>query len=298
MSAACPSCGLRLEGLSISLAPPAVVLTGVQFHTGDPRDSAVHISVERLNVPVPLANLREGPWKLGVVTVDGAKVLVHEGDALFPSAPASGAAGKGFEAAGLLVRSAEFTYRKDSPAGAAYIRVHEVNADAGPFGTSALLHDQQLIGHADARLEKSGAVTLGVAAAFFAASPNVKVDLALDGQNLSDVNPYFEVEEGVTLNGRVLRSHSLVSLQDTAAKGDVEVAYEGLKLKFHSNRHRGGLSALLDNLGVTIKVKGENSGDIRSKREREVETRRHPRESVVSFILRTMREAAMRVAAP
>ncbi|MGZ3707045.1 MAG: hypothetical protein ACXVA8_13530, partial [Bdellovibrionota bacterium] len=136
------------------------------------------------------------------------------------------------------------------------------------------------------------------AAAFFAASPNVKVDLALDGQNLSDVNPYFEVEEGVTLNGRVLRSHSLVSLKDTAAKGDVEVAYEGLKLKFHSNRHRGGLSALLDNLGVTIKVKGENSGDIRSKREREVETRRHPRESVVSFILRTMREAAMRVAAP
>ncbi|MGZ5074931.1 MAG: hypothetical protein ACXWBL_17440 [Usitatibacter sp.] len=294
----CRRCGLGIGSLRISLLPPRATLGGVVYHDGNPADSAIELLVESVTVPIPLANAFGGAWRLGVVEVNGLSVVVHEGDAHFPKKNAEPGNGKGFELAGVLVHNGEFTYRKDSPAGGAYLRVHAIEASGGPLGTDDRYRDQPLDAHADARLEESGAVNLTIAAKFFSDSPHADVDLHLDGLNLAEVNPYFRVEEGVVLSGKLLSSRSLVKVRGGSAVGDVTATFAGLGLKVHANRHRGGLSALLDNIGVKIKVLNANQTSARKDREKEVVTRRHPRESVVSFILRTMREGALRIAAP
>jgi len=294
-SAVCPDCRLELGGLAWSISPFGVRLSGVRFRSGDTRDSAVFVEARRVLVPLRPSSLGGGPLRLGRSRAEGLAVTVWEGDAHFPSSARSGE-GAGFEAEGFEATGASFTYRKDSPAGTAYLRIGEVEASGGRFGTSAAYVGQPLRAHAGAVLEKSGKIDLTVSARYFVAPAWADVDLRVDGQRLAGVNGYFEPEEGVTLRGRLLKSRALVKVRATRAEGWVFARFDGLGLKFHRNRHRGGFAALLDNLAVRVKLKGENLDDPPVEAQKAVVSRRHARESAVSFVLRTLREAAVRVA--
>lgn len=295
-SALCGDCALTIGALGPSFFPLGLRARSVKFRQGDARDSAVSVALNDLLVPVSLASLRGGPLRIGFVELRGLSVTVHEGDAHLPEKAKPEEESEGFEVEGLHVLDGDFTYRKDSPAGVAYIHVLPVSAVIGPFGTSERLRDQPLVARAQARLEKTGEVTLAIGAKFFAPVPYADVDLRLRGLELREVNPYFRLEEGVELAGHLIDSHVLVSVRGRRAEGTVRARYENLRLDFFANRHRGGLSAFLDNLAAKLALKGANDDDPPSLAVKAVVTARHGRESVVSFILRTMKEASLRVA--
>ena len=292
----CGHCELQIGSLDFGLFPPRAIVGGITYREGDPRDSLLVAQAKVVEVPVPLSNLRSGPWRIGVIDVKGASVLLEEGDSHFPKPPTAPGKEQGFDFYGLALHHAEFTYRKNTPAGPALIRVHEIDAHAGPFGTGEKSKDLPVDATADARLEGSGKVSLSVSAAFFADSPSCEVDLRLTGQNLSEMNAYFGVADGVLLSGRLIDSRGIAKIQGKRGEGDVTVTFEKLGVHFRADRHRGGLLAFFENLGAKVKVKGGNFADPRSAKERQVVTERHAGESVVSMILRTLKEAALRVA--
>lgn len=286
--------GLRVNRVEAGIFFPRLILRGVEYRHGDARDSAVLAKVRAATIRIPLQNLWQKRWKLGLLTLDGLDVLVHEGDLHLPKAASSQE--PSFFCEGLEARDATFTYRKDSPAGAAWIRLTSISAGSGPFGSGEGWEERSVFAEAKARLEKSGEVRLRVEARFSAPEPHVKVDLTLDGQHLSELNPYFEVEEGVSLSGQLMTSEAHVQIEGRRAEGVVHAKYENLGITFHPDRNHGGLSSLLYNLGVQIKVNKGNSQEPRKDREKGVVTARHEHESVVSWVLRTMREASMLVA--
>lgn len=296
---ACEPCELRIEQARIGISPPRVELSGLSLRQGDPRDSAVQAEADSVTVPVPLYNLGGSPWLLGLVRVENLRVLLHEGDLTLKKTEKPAEAGGrpfDFECGGIAVSGASFTYRKDSPAGAAYLRFTQVVADIGPFGNFGAWVHKPLKGLATAQLEGSGSVRLEAETRLDEEGPWVDVKLRVRGQKLREVNGYFRPEEGVRLSGLLLDSDATVKVRGSRAEGSVMARYEGLEVFFHENRHRGALSALLNNLGALVKVNKGNSGEPRSERERAVVTKRHAKESVVSFILRTLKEAVLRVA--
>lgn len=296
---ACDPCQLKIGELSFGLSPPGVIFSNVKFEQGDPRDSAVAFDAARVVVPVSPSNIGKGPWKIGLVRFSGLDVTVHEGDLSLPKKTAKeGDSAKPleFECEGVEISAASFTYRKDSSAGAARIRLPELTAEIQPFGSYGPWLQKEIVAQANAQLESSGKVKLTAKTLIGVEGPWADVDLSIQGLNLKEMNSYFRLEEGVTMGGKLLNAHGTVEVRNTQAAGRVEASYEGLDLMFHSNRHRGGLSAILTNLGVAIKVNKGNSGEPRKDRAESVVTKRHAKESVVSFILRTMKEAVLRVA--
>jgi hypothetical protein len=294
---ACDTCKLRVGSLSFSLAPPGIVLSEVHFEQGDPRDSAVLLEAMKAEIPISLSSLFGDTKKIGLVRFTGVDVTVHEGDLLLPK-KAKDKQGEGakFECAGVEISTASFSYRKDSGAGAAWIRLPDVTAQIGAFGSYGDWLNKKITGTAEAQLEKSGQVKIMAETLIGVEGPWANVDLRVGKLNLSEMNPYFRPEEGVSMKGRLLESHGKVEVRNLEASGFVEARYEGLDLTFHPNRHRGGLSAILTNLGVAIKMNKGNSGEPRSERKSAVVTKRHKKESVVGFILRTLKEAMLRVA--
>lgn len=288
--------GLKIEALSLGLFPIGLSFHGVHLKNGDPRDSAVFMEADSLFVPIGLNNLFRQRWLIGTIVARGVRVTVHEGDAHFPKFEKKSAPLPPFLCDGIRVDDAAFIYRKDSPAGSAFIRLPEVSAEALAFGNYGEWREQPAEAGARAVLEQSGKVMLRVKAWLYEQGPHAEVDLRIDDQILSQVNGYFEPEEGVTLKGRLLSSRALVKVKANQATGDLEAKYAGLEIDFHKNRHRGGFEALLLNLGAEVKLDKKNTEETRRERLGAVVTQRHARESVVSFILRTMREAALQVA--
>lgn len=298
VSAACEPCELKIENASLGFSPPDLRLNGISFRQGDPRDSAVSFDAASAEIPLPLYNLSGAPWLLGTIRVSGLHVTVHEGDLSLKKKAKPPSEGKPLEleVAGISVSGGAFTYRKDSPAGSGFIRLTDIAADIGPFGTYGEWLEKPLTGEAVATLERSGRVDLKVASRLDKEGPFVDVSLSVKALKLREMNAYFRPEEGVSLAGQLLEAEGKVKVRDRSADGLVVARYEGLELEFHANRHRGALEALFTNLGAAIKVNQGNSREPRRERLEAVVTRRHERESVVSFILRTLKEAMLRVA--
>lgn len=298
VSAACEPCELTIESAGLGFSPPALRLSGIRFRQGDPRDSAVIAEVDSAVIPVPLNNLSGAPWLLGTIRLSGLHVTVHEGDLSLKKKERPPSEGKPLElkVAGITVSEGAFTYRKDSPAGSGFIRLTEIAADIGPFGTYGDWLQKPLTGEAVATLERSGRVDLKVASRLDKEGPFVDVSLSVKALKLREMNAYFRPEEGVSLGGHLVDAEGKVKVRDRSADGLVVARYEGLELEFHANRHRGALEALFTNLGAAVKVNKGNSGEPRRERIEAVVTRRHERETVVSFILRTLKEAMLRVA--
>jgi hypothetical protein len=292
----CGHCELVIGSLDFGLFPPRAVLGGVAYREGDQRDSLIGVAVREVLVPLPLKNLAGGPWRVGVITLSGLSVTLEEGAQNFPHPAKSRERKIDLSFAGVLVSGAEFTYRFIAKGAIAVIQVHDIDASVEPFSTAEQDKDHPLEAHALARLENSGRVDLTVAAAFFADTPHADVDLKLSGQKLAELNPYFRPTGGFELEGLLLDAHGIGKVRGSKGEGDVLVTFNNLGVHFHSNQHRGGLLAFFENLGAKIKLKGGNLEAPRSAKERQVVTERHDRESVVSFILRTLKEAALRVA--
>jgi hypothetical protein len=292
----CTHCELQIGSLDLGLFPPRAILGGVTYREGDPRDSLLVAQAKVTVVPLPLSNLRKGPWRVGMIRVEGANVLVEEGSKSLPKPPPSPGKNTEILFAGASILHAEFTYHYNAPSGPALIRVHEIDAHGGPFGTGESSKDVAIDATADARLEGSGKVSLSVSAAFFADTPTCDVDLRLTGQNLAEMNSYFGVADGVELSGKLLDARGIAKIRGKRGEGDVTASFTGLGVHFRPNRKRGGLLAFFENLGAKVKVKGANFSDPRSAKERQVVTTRHERETVVSMVLRTLKEAALRVA--
>jgi hypothetical protein len=292
----CGHCQLEIGSLDLGLFPPRAILGGVTYREGDPRDSLLVAQAKITVVPVPLSNLAGHSWHVGVISVEGANVLVEEGNKKFAKPPSALGEKTDIQFGGAIIPHAEFTYRYNTPAGPALIRVHEVDARAGPFGTGESSKDLAIDATADARLQNSGKVSLSVSAAFFAETPTCDVDLRLTGQNLSEVNSYFDVEDGVQLSGKLIDARGIAKIRGKRGEGDVTASFAGLGVHFRPSRERGGLLAFFENLGAKVKMKGANFADPRSAKERQVVTTRHEGESVVGMVLRTLKEAALRVA--
>jgi hypothetical protein len=97
----------------------------------------------------------------------------------------------------------------------------------------------------------------------------------------------------VELRGEIRRGNASAEVRGRSLSAWADIRYRDFDIHFGRTRGRGGLKALLSNLIADIEL-GENKLRPGGK---SVGVRRLPRESLVSFILRGLKLAAVRVAA-
>jgi hypothetical protein len=296
MFGACRGCSLGIESLRWHWAPFGLEAREVTLRAGDERDSLLAVRVHRLVLPLALREIFHGNWRVGRIFTEGVDVTVHEGPRHFDPLPNGGSAPPPFEAEGIDVHGASFTYRLDAPGGPAVLHFTGVSASAGEFGTSARLRGRPLDARAYAKFEGTGAVDLRVSAKYFEAPPYADVYLRLADLALDGMNGFLRPDDGVELGGRLVSGRGFVRVRGTRADGKVLARFEEFRVKFLHDGRKSGIQVFFANLVAKWKLRKENLEDPVEEARKGVVTERRERESVVSFVLRTLREGALRIA--
>jgi len=293
----CETCELSLGRVRISVLPLALSAGPVRFTGGRPNATVVQARSERVYVPFSLLPLFKGRFRLGRIEVERSEVIVTEGDLVSPSLPEAGAAPPDIEIEGLVVKNSSFTYIREYPGRKGILGVSGINAAFGPIGTSARLRAEDAEAAADGLLERSGQFRLEVRARVFAKAPDVDVKIKITGHDLSTLNRFFKPNDGVQLHGVLIEGRSSVEIRGAALNASAYVLYRGLSVKIKKNGDRTALSAFFQNLLAAVTIGRQNVEGGKYDRLGKVELERKSKETLISFALRGMKEAAMQVSA-
>jgi hypothetical protein len=296
----CGSCTLSLDRVNLSILPFSVILEGVHLSGGDPSTTKVDVEVERIVARSSFRNLLSRNLHFKDIQVRAPHVVVTEGNLpVPPSGPEEGTR-RTCVIESIEVAAGRFTYIRVFGSGKearrAILHVKDIQASVGELGTTPQMRDRMVHGLAKGRLESSGGFLLTVEAAPFFKVLKVDVDLQMTEQNLVDMSPFFETTDGIRLGGKLHKGRSLVKVRERKLTGWVQVQYDGLDVKYEETKSRGKISAFFSNLVNSIKLHPSSMGKNPADQTRDIELMREPREALIHFILRGMKEGALKVA--
>lgn len=292
----CGSCRLSIGRVRVSLLPPALSCSRVRFTGGEADTTAVEAAAARVHVPFSLNQLLKGRLRTGRIEIDQPAVTVTEGDLASPaSAEDAGAKLPDIEIEGIKIDKAVFVYIRQHPGRQGRLTLSRINAGVGPIGSSARLKGAYSQASVSGLLEGSGEILLQVKARVLAEAPDADIELSVTGQDLSKLNPFFGPVDGIKLKGEVLEGRSSVAIRGAGLKASAYMRYRGLSVRLKKNKERGAFSAFFQSLAASVAIGKQNSDGGAYDRRGAAELRRKPPESVISFALRGMKDAAMQI---
>lgn len=296
----CGSCTLSLDRIRLSVLPFSVILEGVRLSGGDPKTTKVDAEVERIVARTSFRNLISRSLHFKGIQIHAPHIVVTEGDLPVPSSGPEEGTRRVCIIEGIDVIAGRFTYIRVFGSGKearkAILHVKDVQASVGELGTTPQLRDRMARGQAKGRLENSGGFILTVEAAPFSRGLKVDVDLQMSEQNLEDMSSFFQTTDGIRLAGKLHKGRSLIKVREKKLTGWVQVEYDGLDVQVEESKSRGKISAFFSNLVNFIKLHPSSVGKKPIDQTRDIELIREPRETLIHFILRGMREGALKVA--
>lgn len=291
----CATCGLSLGRVHLSLLPLALSASQVIFTGGTPNATVVHAEAQRVYLPFSLLPLFKSRYRVGRIEIDRPLVIVTEGDLVSPPSPKGGSAPPDLEIEGIAVKNSSFTYIREYPGRKGILGVSRINAVVGPIGSSDRLRGKDAEAVADGLLEQSGQFRLEVRARIFAKVPDINVKIKIEGQDLAALNPFFKPNDGVQLHGVLIEGRSAVEIRGAGLNASAYVRYRGLSVNIKKNEDRTALSAFFQNLLAAVTIGRQNIKGGEYDRLGMVDLERKPKETLISFTLRGMKEAAMKV---
>ena len=286
-------CKLRID--AIKVRPSLVRLEGLALSAGSEEEERWDLSARTLELEPRWGAVLKGSWEFEALRARGLKVELHEGEK--EKAPREKHPLPSFAVGKIAAEGASFRYHRRKAGAHGSIELDQIELEGGPIGTAPAYQDRPSSFRTKARLEGSGRVELDVNARFFQKDPGLKLRLELVGQDLGGMNRYFEPMDQIKLKGNLVRSEARLTSHGQGLEATVDVRYRGLDVEFLSGRERSGFSAFLGNLLKGLGLDDENIDEERSLARGQVSLARKAGESIVSFVLRGLKEAAMKVAA-
>ena len=258
----CPNCTFDFERCSLSFSRFSVSIEGAHLIAGDRRDTEVDARAELLVVEL-------SPGKLF-----SRQLYIRR----------------------LQIVAPQVTYVRSHQGLVAPLHVSDIEGTLTALGTIPELQAGTPSAAVKGRLERSGGFELKITTPLFQKDLSVDIDLKIAGQNLADLNPYFQNSEGIALKGSLDKGQSLVSIRGLKLTASVQAQYLGLDVHFEKSKERNAVAALLSNLVESLKVNSSNMGKSPADQIRMIKLVRNPDEALVHFVFRGMRDAALSVA--
>jgi hypothetical protein len=296
----CGSCTLSLDRVRLSVVPFSVILEGVRLAGGDPKTTRVDAEAERIVARSTLRSLVSGKLHFEGIEIHAPYVVVTEGD--LPSPPPGPEEGtrRIYVINGMQVVNGRFTYMRvfgvGKEARRAILHVKDIQGNMGKLGNTSQLRGQVVRGQAKGRLEDSGEFLLAVETVLVSKVLQVDVDLQMVEQNLADISPFFQTSDGIRIRGKLNKGQSSTKIRGEELTGWVQAQYRGLDVQFEKTESRGEISTFFDNLVKSMKLHSSTVGKKPADQIRSVQLQREERETLLHFILRGMKDAALKVA--
>ena len=123
----------------------------------------------------------------------------------------------------------------------------------------------------------------------------VNVDMKAENQNLIDLSAFFEPNAGVYLEGTLLNGHAVTKMKGNHLDTNLNMKFKDFNLKVNPMYDRNEIQTFFTNLGAKLFLMEKNLDNTYDQRTMNVQADRDPTESVVSFILRSWKEAALKI---
>lgn len=311
-STLCSSCLLTIDHLNFQIFPPAVNLNGVIFTGGDPNTTAIKSSIVDLWVKVSWINVFSKRIIISEVKLETPIVKVIEGDLPLANTDSTedqkdDERGWTFAIESTTLTHAEFTYlrryqsrmkqnqRSRLPV-QAELNIKKISAilsqiDSAPGACSDIVNADLT-----AVLESSGHFTLKIKTPMCDEKHRIDVNLHLVKQDLNSVSDFFVSSSGVGMKGFIHDAWGEVRIRGQSSKSQATIRYQGLALKFRRTDDRGFIITAFSNALQAIALHSSNLGRLKSDQTQSVELVRHSDESIISFVLRSLQDAALKIA--
>lgn len=295
----CKSYKISVDKVYVSFIPLAVTIEKLHVVGGNPKTTEIDAAADSIRARISLRRLIRRELRITKIRVEAPRVVVTEGDLPTPRSGEEKDLSGGrwaFVIDETSLANGAFTYVRVHRGRRAAIRVTDLDGRVGIVGTILNLREESVHARVNGRIERSGEFALDVETFPFAKSLWLNVDLRINGQNLKDLNSYFRPREGIRLGGNLRYGHGSIAIRGKKLKGWVQAKYAGLNFSFEKTDERGALAAFFSNVGKSIKLRSSSVDRNPRDQIRAVELQRAGRETVLQFILRGMRDAALDVA--
>ncbi len=293
----CADCSLSIGKTVLSALPPRIEFEEVKFETGSRKLTHFSVDAHYVRATVSVLPLLRKKVRIRDVHIARPRVLIVNGPGREP--PAKAKANEpdesDWELLNIEIVDGFFQFQKLVGRKGALLRIHGIQAEVDRFGNSARSRTEPWKGVARGLLENSGKFVLSVAARPLDEIPIADVDLDIHNQVLSELNPYFATAEGVRLNGVLLDAVGQAALRGKTLKATVNAKYRGLDIDVQPDPTRNALVAAIATFIASIQLDQENYDSPPELRVKSAEIRQKKNESVIAFVLRGLKDAALKV---
>lgn len=295
---ACDTCELNIENIQIHYLFGPIVFNNVRLQVGRPSITKYDASASKVTSHVNLFSLINSELNFRKIEVDAPVVIITDGDGHSPKKDNNEEERKlkSFAVDEIKVNRGAFSYIRVIKGQSAKLQVHDINGKVGAFGTLPGYLEKNTEADMRARLEKSGSVDIHIATEVFSKPLKVFIALAIKEQNLADINPYFDSNDGISLDGKLLEGTGKVWVTGRTLKSEVWAKYEGLKVSFKQTRDRSSLVAFFMRIGGNLFMDPSNKDEKRFQQTEVIEHKRGERDSLVKFILTGLKLGALNIA--
>lgn len=291
----CESCVLNIGWLNWHVWNPGhVTVGGIYFKSGRPDLFQTEVQGGVVQIQIAVWPLWSNMIRIDSLELDHPQVSLTDGDLPFPDQKNE----KPFLQFAIQqseIHDGSLSYIRNHTGHRGVLKVHDIDLSISAFGTTPELLNEFARGVARGRVEQSGEVQLRVVARVWQSPLKIATHVAVRAQNLKDVSPFFEKSFGVELKGQILRGQGRADVDGTHLTAETQVEYQDLNFHVQPDQNRSGLAAFFTNLGIAWSVHSQNIGQPKSIQTQAIAIEREPHESIVSLILRGLKEAALKV---
>ncbi len=266
---------------------PSLSFHQVRITLGRKGGQYCEIKTPRVSLFPQLQTLLGGDLHFNEIVVETPEIFFYDGD---QRTVENKTAGKSVapKIDALEIEDGQFTYIRDTKGTHAVLTVHKIAA-------AMRLRPGELSAHAQMQVGHSGVSKLQVHARFGGRPLEIATKLQVEEQNLADLSRFFEPNAGVKLAGILLSGYALSDSIGDKLHATLWAQYRDFAIHVNKMYDRNELQTFFTNLGIAVAARSSNVENARPPKGESVDIKREQPESVVAFILRGLKEAALKV---
>ncbi|MGZ3724084.1 MAG: hypothetical protein ACXVA9_14170 [Bdellovibrionales bacterium] len=282
----CDGCEFSMGG--VGLAWDGLAIKDLHLAGGDKGGQWVDFKARRIILSPVFSTLLSDTPHLRGVTLDHPEVIFTDGEKKSQSHMNTELDAAKIVIDEIFFYGGIFTYVRDVKGTHAVLTIHNIDGDIDP-------NPERAVVNVSAQIGKAGSIQLVATTPYTKRPFEVDTDIKVTGQNLEDLSVFFKPNAGVELLGTLTKGHSRSKLRGTHLSSWLFAEYKDFKLHVDKMYDRNDLQKFFTNLGSSIAIAEKNKDKPAEDKIKAVELNREKGESVVGFILRGLKVAALGV---
>ncbi|MGE3975700.1 MAG: hypothetical protein AB7F59_14330 [Bdellovibrionales bacterium] len=292
----CKSCKLEISSLKIHLFARDLSLRQIKFTAGRRITTAVEAQIEKISLSLTSSPFDLKNMEIDKVEIESPQITVIEGDEKTGSHPLRTNEELKWNIEKIFIYNGKFKYLRESPDRTGVIHMNDIqvtvenlNSATGPQAKLAQVKAKSL-------LENSGQVEMNINTAPFEDQTNVDLDIRLSQYNLKESNDFFKPIDQAELSGEIVSGFATSKVRGPKLISTVEVKYKNLDVQFFTDKDRTDVANFFMNVMADAKFDKKSTDESKPERTRTAHIVRKAEETLISFILRGLKDASLEVA--